>query len=326
MFGSHLSIAGGLHNALLEAEGLGLDTVQIFTKNQRQWKVKPLDDEAADEWLAHLDRLGWRGRIVAHDSYLINLASPDDALWEKSIALMDEELTRADRLGVSCLVSHPGAYTSSTAEEGIDRIGRAWARLFEKQAGGSVTLCLENTAGGGSTLGRTLEELDAIRKRIVRYAGRSAGKRVGYCIDTCHALAGGYDIRAEADARAFIDEIDRVCGLDNLRVLHLNDSKGALGSRIDRHEHIGKGEVGDGAFAAIVNDPRLAGVPKILETPKGETPKGTALDTLNLRRLRRLTRAAAGVAPPGRPRRGRRSGKPAPRTRPSSRAGAKTGR
>ncbi|MFG0273656.1 MAG: deoxyribonuclease IV [Phycisphaerales bacterium] len=298
MFGSHLSIAGGLHNALVEAEGLGLDTVQIFTKNQRQWAVKPLADEAADEWLAHLDRLGWRGRIVAHDSYLINLASPDDALWAKSIALMDEELSRADRLGVSFLVSHPGAYTSSDADAGIDRIGRAWARLFEMHADGSVVLCLENTAGGGSTLGRTIEELQAIRASILKHAGKKVGDRVGFCIDTCHALAAGYDIRAEDDARAFFDDIDRALGIERVRVLHLNDSKGAVGSRIDRHEHIGKGEVGDGAFAAIVNDPRLAGVPKILETPKGETETGTPLDTLNLRRLRRLLREGDGEARP----------------------------
>lgn len=326
MFGSHLSIAGALHNALVEAEGLGLDTVQIFTKNQRQWAVKPLADEAADEWLAHLDRLGWRGRVVAHDSYLINLASPDDALWEKSIALMDEELARADRLGVSFLVSHPGAYTTSDAASGIDRIGRAWARLFEKHAAGSVVLCLENTAGGGSTLGRTIEELQAIRASILKHAGKKVGDRVGFCIDTCHALAAGYDIRAEDDARGFFDDLDRALGLERVRVLHLNDSKGAVGSRIDRHEHIGKGEVGDGAFAAIVNDPRLAGVPKILETPKGETEKGTPLDTLNLRRLRRLMREGDGATAGPKTGAGtRRNGSGAPGTGPKTgpRTGAK---
>jgi len=296
MYGSHLSIAGGMHNALLEAERLKMDTVQVFTKNQRQWRVKPLDDEVVGTWLSQLDRLGWRGRVVAHDSYLINLASPDDALWEKSIALMDEELARAETLGIAFLVSHPGAYTSSTPEEGIERIAQAWARLFDAHREGSVVLCLENTAGGGSTMGRTLEELSAIRSRILKRAGRAFDRRVGYCIDTCHALAGGYDLTSEASTRAFFDEFDRICGLKRLRVLHLNDSKGDLNSRIDRHEHIGKGRVGEGAFAAIVNDPRLQGVPKILETPKGQTPKGTPWDTLNLRRLQRLRRqpCAAG--------------------------------
>ncbi|TVQ31510.1 MAG: deoxyribonuclease IV [Phycisphaeraceae bacterium] len=290
MFGSHLSIAGDLSNALREAESLGLDTVQIFTKNQRQWAVKPLDKGAADAWVAEQARLGWLGRTVAHDSYLINLASPDNDLWEKSIALMREEIERCERLRIGRLVSHPGAHTGSGVEAGLLRIARAYKRLLRETRGCSVMICLEDTAGGGSTLGRTFEELATLRELIFQEAGSDAEDRIGFCLDTCHAFAAGYDIATEAGARAMLDEFDRVCGLERLAVVHLNDSKGALGSRIDRHEHIGEGGVGLDGFRGVVNHPAVAAVPKIMETPKGKTPKGTPLDTLNLRRLRRLMR------------------------------------
>ena len=290
MFGSHLSIAGALVNALNEAEGLGFETVQIFTKNQRQWAFKPLEDGPRVEWLAGLDRLGWRGRTVAHDSYLINLASPKDELWEKSIDLMREELARCDALSIPHLVSHPGAHTGSGEDAGLDRIARAYRRLFRERPDFRVTLCLENTAGGGSTLGRSFEELADLRSRIIDQAGSEFAGRIGFCVDTCHALAAGYDITTEKKTEAVIQEFDGVCGLENLKVLHLNDSKGSLGSHVDRHEHIGEGEVGKGAFTAIVNHRALRGVPMILETPKGENEKGIAWDTVNLRKLRRMIR------------------------------------
>jgi len=290
MFGSHLSIAGGLVNALNEAERLGFDTVQVFTKNQRQWAFKPLEDEPREAWLAGLDRLGWRERTVAHDSYLINLASPNDELWEKSIDLMREEMWRCDQLSIPYLVSHPGAHTGSGEDAGLDRIARAYERLFRDRPDFRVTLCLENTAGGGSTLGRSFQELADLRTRIIDRAGTEFAERVGFCIDTCHALAAGYDVTTEKSAGAVIDDFDELCGLRWLNVLHLNDSKGAMGSHVDRHEHVGDGCVGKGAFAALVNHPDLGGVPKILETPKGETEKGTPWDRVNLRRLRRLIR------------------------------------
>lgn len=290
MFGSHLSIAGGLVNALNEAEGLGFETVQIFTKNQRQWAFKPLEAGPRDDWLAGLDRLGWRDRTVAHDSYLINLASPRDDLWAKSIDLMKEELWRCDQLSIPHLVSHPGAHTGSGEDAGLDRIAEAYRTIFRDRPDFRVTLCLENTAGGGSTLGRSFEELADLRGRIIDRAGSEFADRVGFCIDTCHALAAGYDITTEAKTGRVIEELGAVCGLEHVRVLHLNDSKGALGSHIDRHEHIGQGQVGKGAFTALVNCPALFGVPMILETPKGETDKGTPWDTVNLRRLRRMIR------------------------------------
>ena len=310
LLGSHLSIAGAMTNALDEAESLGLDTVQVFTKNQRTWKIKPLDDEPRDAGNARIDALGWGGRAVAHDSYLINLASPDDELWNKSLTLMREEIERCHALGIPHLVSHPGAHMrkemdpEEAVEAGLQRIADAYAILFKETEHANVVTCFENTAGGGSTLGRTFEELARLAELVHEKAGKLAKDRVGFCFDTCHALSAGYDLathdngdgsgkkRTIADARAIaddvLDEFDAICGLDNLRVLHCNDSKGARGSRIDRHEHLGKGHVSKGAFAAILNRPELVDVPLILETPKGEDEKGTPFDTLNLRVLRRL--------------------------------------
>jgi len=290
VFGSHLSIAGSLAGALLEAERLSLDTVQIFTKNQQQWRVPPLADTARDEWRAQQKRLGWEGRTTAHASYLINLASPDEELWRKSVDLMQEELSRCESLGLAFLVHHPGAFTTATLDEGIARIADAYAELFSRTAGYRVVSCLENTAGGGSTIGRGFEELARLREAIGQRVGVAASGRIGFCFDTCHAHAAGYDMSSFAAAEHVLDEFDRVCGLKNIRVLHLNDSQGAVGSRLDRHEHIGQGEIGLEGFRAVVNREALAerAVPMILETPKGETEAGTAWDTLNLRRLKKL--------------------------------------
>lgn len=309
MFGSHLSVAGGFVNALLEAAKLKLDTVQVFTKNQRQWSAPPLDPASARDWLSELRRLGWTDRTVSHDSYLINLASPDEELWERSINSMRDEIERAAALSIPFLVSHPGAHMikdgplhpEERIDAGLRRIARAYKRLFKETRGLAVIICLENTAGGGTTLGRTFDELAALRRYILDEAGDEAERRIGFCIDTCHALAAGYDIadkpegskkrsRAEGEAlaRAMLDEFDRLCDLDNLRVMHLNDSLGGLASRIDRHAHIGKGRVSLGAFSAIVNHPALSRVPKILETPKEENDRGVPMDTINLRRLRSM--------------------------------------
>lgn len=293
MFGSHLSIAGGLTNALAEARALGLDTVQIFTKNQQQWKARPLADDAVHAWRSAVDSLGWKGPAggVSHASYLINLASPDDALWEKSIEAMRDEIERCERLGLPFLVHHPGSFTTSTREAGIDRIARAYARLFRETPGFQVVSCLEGTAGGGNTLGGRFEDLAELRARILDATGEPL--RLGFCLDTCHMHAAGYDMSSRAAADAALDLFDRLCGLAHVRVLHLNDSKGRLASRIDRHEHIGRGELTprtlkDSGFAAVVNRPEFRRVPMILETPKGEDPRGVPFDTLNLRRLRGL--------------------------------------
>ncbi|RMH26005.1 MAG: deoxyribonuclease IV [Planctomycetota bacterium] len=305
MLGSHLSVAGGLVNALHEARRLRFDTVQIFTKNQRQWRVPPLKEDARDDWLRELRELGWEGRTASHASYLANLGSPDRSLWEKSLGLMRAEVERCDALSIPYLVFHPGAHMGASEEDaraGCDRVAQGVRRLIDQTPDGSTVLCLENTAGAGTTLGRTFEELARIAQGAVRglrgSARSRAEARIGFCFDTCHALAAGYDITTAEGVREVFDRFDRALGLGRLRVLHLNDSKGALGSRVDRHTHIGDGAVGLEAFRHIMNRPEFRLVPKILETPKGESPKGTPWDTINRRRLERLIEpAGAGERP-----------------------------
>lgn len=313
MFGSHLSIAGSLVNALDEAEKLKLDTVQIFTKNQQQWKAMPLEEAVVREWRGRVAAMGWDkdgaggpgGRTVSHASYLINLGSPDDELWKKSIDLMSDEIERCERLGVPFLVHHPGAFTTSTREAGLARIAAAYREVFNRTGGYRTVSCLENTVGGGSTLGREFGELAQLRAMILDATGDPGG-RVGFCFDTCHAHAGGYDLSKPDTAAAAFAEWDRTCGLDHIRVLHLNDSKGATGSRLDRHEHIGQGTIGLKGFGTVLSVPQFRDRPKILETPKGDSEGGTPFDTLNLRRLRKLVpvrEKAAGTRSTARSRR-----------------------
>lgn len=297
MYGSHLSISGGMAQALWRAHELGFETVQVFTKNQRQWKTKPLAQEVIDEWLGALDTLGWRGRTVSHASYLINLASPDDALWAKSIDLMTEEIDRCEKLAIPFLVHHPGAYTTSDPASGLARIAKAYRELFKRTKGYKTVMCLEDTVGSGSNLGRTFEELAQLREMILEQPGADPA-RVGFCFDTCHAHAGGYDLTHVEQAQNVLKEFDQICGITNIRVVHLNDSVGEAGSRRDRHAHIGEGTIGGGTskatlmqsgFAAVVNHSYLKTVPQILETPKESTEAQTPMDVINLRRLRRLS-------------------------------------
>jgi deoxyribonuclease IV len=286
-----------MHLALLEAEQLGLSCVQVFTKNQQQWKVKPLEAEAQALWHEHLQRLGWQGRIVSHASYLINLASPDDELWKKSIDLMRVEIERCEALGISFLVHHPGAFTTSSREQGLERIALAYEQLFKDTAGCGVVSCLENTVGSGSNLGSSFNELGLLREMILDKTAEP--NRVGFCIDTCHAHAAGYDLSDAAKTGDVLADLNRCCGLSNVRVVHLNDSLGGVGSRKDRHAHIGEGTIGlepgklaSSGFSTVLNTPELQGVPMILETPKGQTPEGVPLDTINLQRLRSLVESA----------------------------------
>ena len=291
MFGSHLSIAGSLINALDQAQTLGLDTVQIFTKNQQQWKAKPLDSGVVTAWRERVSTMGWQTRTVSHASYLINLASPDDELWRKSIDLMTDEIERCEALGVPFLVHHPGAFTTSTREEGLSRIAKAYTELFKRTPGYATVSCLENTVGGGSTIGRTFEELSDLRARIV--GGTAHPGRIGFCIDSCHLHAGGYDLSTRKSAEAVLDQLEQVIGAGSVRVLHLNDSKGAMGSRLDRHEHIGRGTIGEAGFSAILARSIFRAIPKIMETPKDDPQGGVAWDTVNLDRLKALAPKAS---------------------------------
>jgi deoxyribonuclease IV len=282
MFGSHLSIAGGMQNALLEAQKLGMETVQVFTKNQQQWKCKPLAAEAIGLWSDALRRSKF-AVTVSHDSYLINLASPDDRLWRASIDLFIEELSRCVILGIPFLVAHPGAHTGSGEEAGLARIAAALDECHAAVAGDGVTTCLEITAGQGSSLGYRLEHLAAILEKV------RDPKRLGVCLDTAHLFAAGYDFRGKK-YEAFIKELDSLVGTSRVKVLHLNDSKKDLGSRVDRHEHIGMGKIGSSGFIPFVRDPVWAKVPKILETPKGKRPDGREWDEVNLKALNAMAR------------------------------------
>lgn len=344
MFGSHLSIAGSMVNALHEAEQLGLDTVQVFTKNQQQWKAKPLDPTMVQEWRAEVARLGWNeggpgdakgggGRTVSHASYLINLASPDDELWRKSINLMIDEIERCEMLGIPVLVHHPGSYTTSSLDLGLARIAEAYKEILASTAGYATVSCLEGTVGAGRTIGGKFEELARLREMIIDRT--SQPDRIGYCLDTCHVHAAGYDLSTRELARSALARFNELCGLRHLKAFHINDSKGGVGSKLDRHAHIGEGTVGGGdtpgklaasGFAEVVNRPELARVPRILETPKGETESGTPFDTINLKRLRALIGVPGSGPPEPGTTGGRKVRSTSPeRPRPSAEPGPKSG-
>ena len=281
MFGSHLSIAGGMHNALLSAEKFGMETVQVFTKNQQQWKFKPLEQNAIDEWRAHQKRLKFR-RTVSHNSYLINLAATNEQFWRQSVELFVEELRRCDLLGIPYLVAHPGAHMGAGEEAGITKIVAALNLIHDQLPESKTITCLECTAGQGSCLGYRLEHLAEIISRVKQ------PKRLGVCLDTAHLFAAGYDIRGRKYHK-FRRQLDSIVGVRRVKVLHLNDSKKALGSRVDRHAHIGRGLIGLEGFKPIVRDADFAKVPKIFETPKGQSDvKGKVWDEVNLESLRSL--------------------------------------
>jgi deoxyribonuclease-4 len=281
-----MSIAGGIHRAVERAREVRCRAVQIFTRSNVQWACRPLGEEESGLWRAAIAASGLVPLV--HDSYLINLASPDRALFERSRRAFLEEVQRADRLGIGLLVFHPGSHMGAGERPGLDRIVSALDWVIERTPD-TVTLLLENTAGQGSALGWSLEHLEIIR------SGVRIPERTGICIDTCHLLAAGYDFRTEEGYGAVFGEIERRFGRGTVKAFHLNDSKKDLGCRVDRHEHIGAGYVGNRGFSLLLGDPRFRGVPMVLETPKGD-----AMDRKNLARLRRLaSRARTGRAAPG---------------------------
>ncbi|MBC22918.1 MAG: deoxyribonuclease IV [Phycisphaerae bacterium] len=304
MLGSHLSIAGGMVNALDEAGRLKLDCVQVFTKNQRQWKVPPLKDSDREDWLEGLDRLGWRGdeaiRVISHNSYLINMASPEKEISEKSIALQTEELERCEQLEIPLCVAHPGAHLGKPRRRGelntlggdpsrdelagLKRIARALDRIHRDLSGYETVTCLETTVGSGTNLGYDFSHLAWIRQNV------REPERIAFCFDTCHVTAAGYDMSTPDGASSVMDIWDTICGNDHLAVFHFNDSKGAVGSRIDRHEHIGKGTCGRSCFRHILQEEAFAGVPKILETAKEQDDRGRDMDRVNVDCLKRIAR------------------------------------
>lgn len=277
-FGSHMSASGGVDLALGRAEELGLESCQIFSKNERQWKAKPLDPAVVERFRSETERTGIT-KLVVHDSYLINLASPKLDIREKSVAAFKDELERCDTLGIPYLVTHPGAHTGSGFEAGIQQFADSLNEVYDSLPDNQALTLLETTAGQGTSLGRSFSELAAIIEKV------EAKDRVGVCLDTCHVFAAGYDYRTPELYATMMEEFDGTVGLDRLKVIHLNDSRFPLGSCRDRHDQIGAGEVGLEGFRQFVNDPRLTGLPGILETEKD--PDGNN-DRQNLDTLKRL--------------------------------------
>jgi len=278
VLGAHMSIAGGLFKAPLLGQRATCDVVQIFTKSSNQWKAKPLTDEEVERFIAEQKNTGVRVDC-AHDSYLINLGTPDKTLFDKSYAAFKIELERCHRLKIPFLVMHPGSHVGSGEEAGMKKIAEAFNRLFDELPDNKTVVCMETTAGQGTNIGYRFEQLAQIIDMT------TAGNRLAVCLDTCHVFAAGYKLQAEADYKATIKEFNNILGLKKLKVIHVNDSRKPAGSRVDRHEHIGRGEMGLEPFRHIMNDRRLIKIPKILETPKGPE---LAEDIENLNTLRAL--------------------------------------
>jgi deoxyribonuclease-4 len=290
ILGAHQSIAGGYYRSVEWATASTCDCVQLFTKNNNQWVGKPImPEEAAKFKAAHA--AAKLQHPLSHNSYLINLAAPDDVLWEKSITAMIEELRRADILGIPYVVAHPGAFTSSSEVAGLQRIIAGFDRIHAEIPDIKAVTLLECTAGQGSCLGHRLEHLNEI------LGGVQQPDRLAVCLDTCHLFAAGYPLADINDYDATMRDLDRLIGSQLVKAIHLNDSKKGLGSRVDRHEHIGQGEIGLEGFRNLLNDPRFANVPMYLETPKDSGgDEGIKLDAENLRVLRSLVAGAEPLA------------------------------
>jgi len=291
LLGAHMSVAGGVSNAVERAVVHGCEALQIFSKNANQWRGRPLLPAEIREFRRRLRAAGL-GPVVSHASYLINLATTDRTLRRRSLEAMGDELDRAEALGLLGVVLHPGCYTIGSEADGLALIAESLLELLRGRPRGKTMVLLEHTAGQGTALGCTFEQLASI-------VGKMGGhRRVGVCLDTCHLLASGYDICSPEGYISTFKQFGRLVGFDRLRVFHLNDSKKPLGSRIDRHEHIGRGCLGLEPFRRIVNDRRFRSLPMLLETPKteGRSPAVIQVDPLDAQNLNAL-RALIGRSP-----------------------------
>ena len=273
-----MSIAGGLHLAFTRIHEVQGEALQIFLSNQRQWQTVPLTSQMVEDF-----RQQWKENaympVAAHDSYLINLAAPDPTTLERSVAAFADELQRAAALGIPFLVTHPGSHRGVGVEAGLKRFVENMDRAITRSKTSTVMVLIENTAGQGTNLGSTFEEISFI------ISESQYGHGLGVCFDTSHAFAAGYDIRTQVTYEDTLSKFDQIIGLERLKFFHINDSKRPLGSRVDRHEHIGKGEIGLAGFRLLLNDPRFRQHPMVLETPKGKELKE---DKKNLKVLRSL--------------------------------------
>jgi deoxyribonuclease-4 len=280
LFGAHMSVAGGCHNALLIAQAHGCSTVQLFTKNANQWDARDLTNDEIRLFRRTLRQTRLRFP-TAHDSYLINLASPDEKLYRRSIDAFLVEMNRAERLGLRYLVMHPGAHVDSGEDAGLARVAAAFDEIHARCPDYRVRILIETTAGQGSSLGHRFEHLARILSLV------AAPERLGICLDTCHVFAAGYALSPLREYRATMRAFHKTVGQKRLKLFHVNDSLREQGSRVDRHAHIGRGQIGLEAFRYLVNDPRFRNRPMILETPK-EDGDVTDMDAVNLAVLRSL--------------------------------------
>jgi deoxyribonuclease-4 len=302
IFGAHLSIAGGYHKALEAAQGLDCGTVQLFLSSPRIWPVTPIATVSGNGKRLTNSSNGWSAKPLTdqeiaifrsalgntrlrhptgHDSYLINLGSPDEGLWQKSLEAFIVEVQRADALGLDYLVTHPGSPTDGNEKAGLKRVAKALDQVHKRCAGVRVKVLLETTAGQGNCLGHRFEHLARLLELVKQ------PERLGVCLDTCHVFAAGYALAPEPEYLTTMREFDSVVGLRQLRVFHLNDSQKPQGSRVDRHAHLGRGCLGLEPFRLLVNDPRFQDLPMILETPKEDGDNGD-MDSVNLQVLRDL--------------------------------------
>ena len=276
--GAHMSIAGGVDKAVEKGSSINCTTIQIFTKSNTQWRTTPLKKKEVENFKKNVE-ITKISPVFGHNCYLINLASPDPEIYRKSIDTLLIELERSEILGLPYLVMHPGSHMGEGEKAGIERIAESLNKIFEKIKGYNVRVLLETTAGQGRSVGYRFEQLAEIMA-LVEFK-----ERLGVCLDTCHIFAAGYDIRSKYGYEKTTAEFNSIVGIDKIKAIHLNDSKKELGSKVDRHEHIGKGFIGLETFRYIMNDERFRLVPKVLETPKGEDMKE---DVMNLKVLRGL--------------------------------------
>jgi deoxyribonuclease-4 len=278
LLGAHMSIAGGVHTAVERGISIGCTTMQMFVKNNNQWRGKELADEDISTYKKLLQESSI-GPVVVHDTYLINLCATDKQILQKSRAALKDELNRCEMLGVEYLNFHPGSHIGAGEKEGIKQIAESLNSIHDQTRGYGVRSVLETTAGQGTAIGYRFEQLREIIDLV------DDGERMAVCVDTCHVFAAGYDIATERGYEKTFEEFDAVIGLGRLAAFHVNDSKREFGSRVDRHEHIGKGTIGKTGFRLLMNDDRFHSIPKILETPKGPDMKE---DVMNMRLLRGL--------------------------------------
>lgn len=277
LLGAHMPTSGGMYKSLVSGKEIGCNAVQLFTGSPRQWAHPPLKEEEVEKFLKAKEDTGIRF-TVAHDSYLINLAAPSEEVMEKSHKAFRGELDRANVLGIPWVVTHMGAHLNLGEDEAVQRLIDSLKKILDETDGYSSGVALETTAGQGTGLGWRFEQIGKVLE------GVGHDSRIGVCLDTCHIFVAGYDIRAEEAYEETLQQFDSLIGLNRLKVIHANDAKKPLGSRVDRHEHIGQGEIGDAAFARLVTDARLSHVPIILETPESET-----MHEVNLNRLKKMS-------------------------------------